>query len=246
MQLLCSLTSGTDCSTALLHWKNVQMTGWASAFMVQPPSSSYAYGWWPRCQGNCLVGLLDANFTTIPRIIAGNTLIYDFVSQQANGKILQARDTNHNGPSTNYPEFDLDVAGKLQWYSGGSNTPDTNLYRGASGVVKSDQQISAAGGLIGGLNNVSFNATPAFDFSKGNTQMITLTGNVTSSTVVNAAAGQAMVFIVCQDATGARTFVWPSSVKGGGTIGATASKCSVQEFVWDGSSARAVGTVQVN
>jgi hypothetical protein len=246
MQLLCNLTSGADCSTALLHWKNVQMTGWASAFMVQPPSSSYAYGWWPRCQGNCLVGLLDANFTTIPRIIAGNTLIYDFVSQQANGKILQARDTNHNGPSTNYPEFDLDVAGKLQWYSGGSSTPDANLYRGASGVVKSDQQISAAGGLIGGLNNVTFSATPVFDFSKGNTQMITLTANATSSSVVNATAGQVLLFLICQDATGGRTFAWPSSVKGGGTIGATASKCSVQEFVWDGSSARAVGTVQVN
>lgn len=246
MQLLCNLTAGVDCSTAILHWKNIQMTGWASAFMVQPPSTSYAYGWWPRCQGNCLIGGLDANFTTIPRVIAGNTLIYDFVSQQANGKVFQARDTNHNGPAANYPEFDLDVSGKMQWYPGNSSTADTNLYRGAAGVVKSDQQISAAGGLVGGFNTVTFSATPAFDFSKGNTQMITLTGNVTSSTLVNATAGQRLLFIVCQDATGGRTFVWPSSVKGGGTVGSTASKCSVQDFVWDGASARAVGAVQVN
>lgn len=246
MQVLCNLTSGADCSTALLHWKNVQMTGWASAFMVQPPSTSYAYGWWPRCQGNCLIGMLDANFTTIPRIIAGNTLIYDFVSQQTNGKVFQARDTNHNGPSGNFPEFDLDVAGKLQWYPGNSSSADTNLYRGAAGVIKSDQQMSAVGGLIGGLNMLTFSATPTFDFSKGNTQMITLTANVTSSTLVSASAGQMLVFVICQDATGGRTFVWPTSMKGGGTIGTAASKCSVQEFVWEGSSARAVGSIQVN
>jgi hypothetical protein len=246
MQVLCNLTSGADCSTALLHWKNIQMTGWASAFMVQPPSTSYAYGWWPRCQGNCLVGSLDANFTTIPRIIAGNTLIYDFVSLQTNGKIFQARDTNHNGPATNYPEFDLDVAGKLQWYPGNSNTADTNLYRSTAGVLKSDQQISAAGGVIGGFNAVAFSTTPAFDFSKGDTQMIILTANVSSSTLVNASAGQRLLFIICQDAVGGRTFAWPASVKGGGTIGSTASKCSVQDFVWDGSSARAVGAMQVN
>jgi hypothetical protein len=246
MQLLCTLTAGADCSMALLHWNNVHTTGWASAFMVQPPSTSYAYGWWPRCQGNCLIGSLDANFTTIPRIIAGNTLIYDFVSLQSNGKVLQARDTAHNGPSVNYPEFDLDVAGKMQWYAGNSNAADTNLYRGAAGVVKSDQQISAAGGLVGGFNTVTYSAAPAFDFSKGNTQLITLTGNVSSSTLVNASAGQRLLFIVCQDSTGGRTFAWPSSVKGGGAVGSTASKCSVQEFVWDGASARAVGTVQVN
>jgi hypothetical protein len=76
--------------------------------------------------------------------------------------------------------------------------------------------------------------------------MITLTGNVTSSTLMNATAGQWMTFVVCQDATGSRTFAWPSSVKGGGTVGATAGKCSVQAFVWDGSAARAMTSVQVN
>ena len=244
MGLYCSVP--TDCDTAIVHVRDFHMTGWASSFVVQPPSADFGYGWWPKCTGNCDLSSLDMNITSTPRITAGNTLINDFVTLQTNGKVFQARDMNHNSASTNYPEFDLDVSGKLQWYPGNSNTADTNLYRSAAGVVKSDQQISAAGGLVGGFNTVTFSATPVFDFSKGNTQMMTLTGNVTSSTLVNATAGQRELFILCQDATGGRTFAWPSSVKGGGAIGATASKCSVQEFVWDGASARAVGTVQVN
>ncbi|ABF43368.1 hypothetical protein Acid345_4368 [Candidatus Koribacter versatilis Ellin345] len=244
MGLYCNVP--TDCNTAIVHVRDLHMTGWASAFVVQPPSADFGYGWWPKCAGNCDLSSLDMNMTSTPRITAGNTLINDYVTLQANGKVLQSRDTNHNSAATNYPEFDLDVAGKLQWYAGNSNTSDTNLYRGSAGVLKSDQQISAAGGLIGGFAAVTFSATPAFDFSKGDTQMITLTGNVTSSTLTNAAAGQRLLFIVCQDATGSRTFAWPASVKGGGVIGASSGKCSVQEFVWDGSAARAVGAVVVN
>lgn len=245
MGLYCNVP--TDCDTAIVHIRDFHTTGWASSVIVQPPSADFGYGWWPRCSGNCDISVLDMNATGSPRIWAGNTLINDFVTLQPNGKVFQSRDMNHNAAgSANYPQFDLDVTGKMQWYSGTSSTADVNLYRGAAGVLKSDQQISAAGGVVGGLNTVTFSATPTFDFSKGNTQMITLTGNVTSSTLVNAAAGERLLFIVCQDATGSRTFVWPASMKGGGTIGATASKCSVQDFVWDGASARAVGAVQVN
>ncbi len=244
MGLYCNVP--TDCNTAIVHVKDLHLTGWASAFVVQPPSQDFGYGWWPRCAGNCDISGLDMNMTSTPRITAGNTLINDYVTLQTNGKIFQARDTNHNTASANYPEVDLDVSGKMQWYPGNSSTADTNLYRGAAGVVKTDYQISAAGGIIGGFNSVTFLATPTFDFSKGNTQMMTLTGNVTSSTLVNATAGQRLLFIVCQDATGNRTFAWPTQMKGGGVIGSTASKCSVQEFVWDGSSARAISAVAVN
>ncbi|HEY3927193.1 MAG TPA: hypothetical protein VGL89_02355 [Candidatus Koribacter sp.] len=240
MGLYCNVP--TDCDTAIVHVRDFHTTGWASGFVVQPPSADFGYGWWPRCAGNCDISVLDMNATSGPRIWAGNTLINDFVTLQSNGKVFQARDFNHAAAgSTNYPEFDLDVSGKMQWYPGNSGTADVNLYRGSAGVLKSDQEISAAA-VIGGLNTVTFSATPTFDVSKGNTQLITLTGNVTSSLLVGALAGERLLFIVCQDATGARTFVWPASVKGGGVIGSTASKCSVQDFVWDGASARAVQT----
>jgi hypothetical protein len=102
------------------------------------------------------------------------------------------------------------------------------------------------GAVIAGLNVVTFSATPTFDALKGNTQKITLTGNVTSSTLSNATAGQSINFIICQDGTGNRTFVWPSNVKGGMTIGSTASKCSAQTFVFDGTNAYALSTGVAN
>ena len=46
--------------------------------------------------------------------------------------------------------------------------------------------------------------------------------------------------IICQDATGSRTFVWPTNVLGGMTIGATASKCSAQNLIFDGTNAYAL------
>jgi hypothetical protein len=87
------------------------------------------------------------------------------------------------------------------------------------------------------INAVAFSATPVFSFTSGNIQSIALTGNVTSSTFTNGVAAQDFTFHICQDATGSRTFVWPTTFHGTMTIGATASKCSDQVFWWDGSAA---------
>jgi hypothetical protein len=105
---------------------------------------------------------------------------------------------------------------------------------------------SFGGAVISGLNTVTFSATPTFDASRGNTQKLTLTGNVTGSTLANAAAGEQINFIICQDGTGGRTFVWPTNIKGGMTMGTTASKCSAQIFVYDGTNAYAVSGGMTN
>jgi hypothetical protein len=102
------------------------------------------------------------------------------------------------------------------------------------------------GPVISGLNIVSFSSTPTFDAKLGNTQKITLTGNVTSSTLANATTGEQINFIICQDGTGNRTFVWPTNVKGGMTIGSTASKCSAQNFIFDGTNAYALSSGATN
>ena len=104
----------------------------------------------------------------------------------------------------------------------------------------------ASSGAAFGFTNVAFSATPVFDASVANTFKITLTGNVTSSTLVNVAPGQPVNFIVCQDATGSRTMSWPANVKGVTTIGSTASKCSAQRFVYDGTNAFATGAGVTN
>jgi hypothetical protein len=100
--------------------------------------------------------------------------------------------------------------------------------------------------VYGEVNVVAFSATPIFDASLGNTQKITLTNNVTSSTVSNASAGQTINFLICQDGTGSRTFVWPTNVKGGVTIGSTLSTCNAQNFIFDGTNAYALSSGVIN
>jgi hypothetical protein len=97
-------------------------------------------------------------------------------------------------------------------------------------------------------NSVSFSATPAFTYGSGatTTSKITLTGNVTSSTISGGSAGQLATFVICQDATGSRTFAWPSNFFGNMTIGATASKCNAQTFTFDGTNYYATSTGVTN
>jgi hypothetical protein len=76
---------------------------------------------------------------------------------------------------------------------------------------------------------VTFSATPVFDCSKGLKFEITLTGNVTSSTLTNVPNGVTIQFTIKQDGTGGRTFVPPSGVPID-TIDPTANAASVQKI----------------
>ncbi len=100
--------------------------------------------------------------------------------------------------------------------------------------------------VFGGVNNITFSATPTFDASLGNTQTITLTGNVTSSTLSNCTAGEQLVFDITEDATGGRTFVAPTTMKGFGALNTAASKHNVQAFYCDGTNAWATSPMQSN
>jgi len=106
--------------------------------------------------------------------------------------------------------------------------------------TKGTAPVQFEGPVISGLNTVTFSSTPTFDAKLGNTQKITLTGNVTSSTLANATAGEQIHFLICQDATGSHTFTWPSNVKGGMGVGSTGSTCSAQTFIFDGTGAYAL------
>lgn len=113
----------------------------------------------------------------------------------------------------------------------------TQTGTGSASAAPVWQTATAAGIAPFTFRAVTFSATPAFTFGSGATTFeITLTGNVTSSTVASAGAGQSSTFIVCQDATGSRTFAWPAGFKGTMTIGTTASKCNVQTFAYDGTN----------
>ncbi len=91
------------------------------------------------------------------------------------------------------------------------------------------------------LTTVTFSATPTFTRSSQIQQwQITLTGNVTSSTLSGAQVADIFIFNICQDATGSRTFVPPTGFSQMARISSTASACTKQTFYWDGSNAIAV------
>jgi hypothetical protein len=66
---------------------------------------------------------------------------------------------------------------------------------------------------------------------------LTLTGDVTSSTLTNATAGQPLFVILCQDAAGGHLFVSPANLKWNADPVQTANYCSAQGFIFDGTTA---------
>ncbi len=102
-------------------------------------------------------------------------------------------------------------------------------------------------GNPGGYTTTTFSATPTFTAASNTATsfLITLTGNVTSSTLAGASTGQIITFKICQDGSGLHTFVPPTNVLNMGTIEGTASACSNQTFVYDGTNAQALGVMFV-
>ena len=94
---------------------------------------------------------------------------------------------------------------------------------------------------------VGYSATPTFTASaRGTTAfVITLTGNVTGSTLAGGGDGQVVTFKICQDSEGARTFTWPSNVLSAGVINPIASTCSVQTFIFNAGAAMALTEMSV-
>jgi hypothetical protein len=132
-----------------------------------------------------------------------------------------------------------------QIFNAGIGLTQRTAFNCLAGIVCSDNAgTSRTDVRLGSLTTVTFSATPIFDASTAASFKLTLTGNVTSSTLTNAVAGEPINFEICQDATGGRTFVPPTNVLNMGTIVSTANACSTQEFWFDGSNAVSSGPMQ--
>jgi hypothetical protein len=132
-----------------------------------------------------------------------------------------------------------------QIFNAGVGLTQRTAFNCLAGMVCSDNAgTSRTDVRLGSLTTVTFSATPTFDASTAASFKLTLTGNVTSSTLSNAVAGEPISFEICQDATGGRTFVPPANVLNMGTIVSTANACSTQEFWFDGSNAVSSGPMQ--
>ena len=84
-------------------------------------------------------------------------------------------------------------------------------------------------------NIVSFSATPIFNAVNGTLFDITLTGNVTSSTLTNTNDGEIVVFSIRQNSTGGFTFAWPANMTGMTSPDPAANSRSVQAAIRIGS-----------
>lgn len=116
-------------------------------------------------------------------------------------------------------------------FAGPVNTPAANgTYRQ---LVPADLPVPAVSTLLVAV----FSATPVFDASAANIFETTLTGNITSFTIVNPTKGQTIKFIWLQDATGGRTVSGaPGNLRGFTAPGTTASTYSIQTSTYDGTN----------
>lgn len=88
--------------------------------------------------------------------------------------------------------------------------------------------------VMGALVTIPFSATPVFDAALVTGPVafdLTLTADVTSSTLLSPQAGQIVTFILEQDATGGWLFVWPTNVLNAGIVDPDPSSVTVQSFV---------------
>lgn len=90
--------------------------------------------------------------------------------------------------------------------------------------------VKTTADFLTSILTVTFNPTIAFNAAQTAQWWLTLTGNVTSSTLTGQVQGQNLIFIITQDATGGRTFSWPTNITGAGAISTQANVTSIQMF----------------
>ena len=109
---------------------------------------------------------------------------------------------------------------------------------------------TAEGAVLSGMNvQSSSGGTVTFDVSFGNIQPVTITGNVTSSSIANPSAGQVVTIAWVQGAGGSHTYAWPANCKfAAGTAPAASTTAGYTDsvtFYYNGTNwietSRAVG-----
>lgn len=108
-----------------------------------------------------------------------------------------------------------------------------------SAIALAVDDVAQLAPFVRGQITMPFSATPDLDAARASVFVMTLTANVTSSTLSKASDGQSIIVILKQDGVGARTFVWPANMKGTMVISGGVNTVSAQEFRYDKSSGNA-------
>jgi hypothetical protein len=119
-------------------------------------------------------------------------------------------------------------------YNNNGTAAGSNLSQNTDGSLSANKAFNAP------LCTVTLSATPAFDASQCNAFGLTLGGTtVTSSTLLNAKAGQSLTFTIVQDATGGRSFIWPTNLLSVCPVNPAAHTSTAVTAVFDGINANA-------
>ena len=190
----------------------------------------------------------DKSLTPVPRIqflsTSGTPLagghVHAYISSTTTN---QATYTDAGGGTANANPVLLDSGGFAAiWLTPGESY--TLAVHNSADVLQYSVDSVTSGtldtNLVVGTTAVTFNATPTFNSATSVYFSITLTGNVTSSTLSNAIDGRVVLFNICQDATGGRTFVWPATVLNAPTIGSGVSVCTSVSYIYDGTNWREI------
>lgn len=143
----------------------------------------------------------------------------DVITPSGTYYAISVLDENHNVVQTGNTTFE------------GSETIDLSAI---SWVLPNPSIPTVTGGLV----EVPYASNPNFNCALVTgpvTFDITLTGNVSSSTLSGSYPGQIVTFILRQNVTGNWTFAWPSNVNDPGIINSMASSKTVQMFIADAS-----------
>ena len=156
--------------------------------------------------------------------------------------------TDSSGTTKNQNPVILSANGSANiWLLAGQNY--TIKVKSSGGTqCASGSTIYTVNGIGGGASVlttvVPFSSSPTFtDISQNQLFEMTLTGNAAALPllVVGVTPPGLITFQITQDASGGHTFSWPANVIGGAPIGLNANQVTTQEFIWNGTTATAIG-----
>lgn len=116
--------------------------------------------------------------------------------------------------------------------------PECN--NGTAGQLNICTTINVAGPIISAVFTPASTSSIIFNAAAGNTQIVTLSAN-TTSTLSGAVAGQDLNFEIAQNGTGNWTFAWPSNFFGFPPVQLTAGALTTARGFFDGTNVYADG-----